>query len=428
MLVSAIPGAAQAIPVSYSAEQRQAVVAERLAFGLPVDEGTLLKLANGADVGTSEWGIALTAQEEDSLDLARRWTFEYEVGERMLPYVEELSTYAGMYFDQSRGGELVILLTDQDAMVQDEIRTRVPESLGNMSFAAASTSTIALEAAMLQVMSVWKELGLEGKVVVAAIDDRANAVRLEVSSDGYEDAQARLSDIAAGLGVPVVITRAPTGLTTEQHCGSRDDCANPLHAGVRVNSPATCTQGFHIINSAGDEQFLLAGHCSFGDLPNGWSHDGYGFVGSLTSTLYEQHSGPKRDIMRVLMPDSQASSRLYHSQLTTVEGRRQPIQGETACVSLGKTNTIDCGTIADAYLDFPDGDENGVLIIDLARITGIVSQNGDSGSPYYHRVGSTEDVIALGVHSGRDDNGNRYFTRLGFAMNYWEFGVLVDPD
>lgn len=105
----------QAAASADSEPAREAVAAassERSRFGLRSD-GTYVSwlLQSGADVGTTKWGIPLTATEEDLLDLPGRMQFVNEVSESLLPFAESLPSYAGAFVDQANNGDIVILLT-----------------------------------------------------------------------------------------------------------------------------------------------------------------------------------------------------------------------------------------------------------------------------------------------------------------------------
>ena len=81
---------------------------------------------SGSDVGTSEWGIVLTAAEEAALDLPGRMQFANQLSEELLPYADSLPTYGGSYIEPSRGGGIVIQLTNDDPTVVARVHKLAP--------------------------------------------------------------------------------------------------------------------------------------------------------------------------------------------------------------------------------------------------------------------------------------------------------------
>lgn len=114
-----------------SPEAIATAASERATYGLPADSSTVAALlGSNRDVGSARWGIALTAEEEAALDLPARMAFANALSERVLPFAQS-PTYGGAYIDQQQGGRLVVLLTERDQAVEEELGRRMPSpSLG----------------------------------------------------------------------------------------------------------------------------------------------------------------------------------------------------------------------------------------------------------------------------------------------------------
>lgn len=86
----------------------RSAVESRAALGLNAEPAYVQMLQGSTDdVGTTRYGIPLTAEE--LVEVEARFTFAAATREKVLPFVEKLSTFAGAYFDHLAGGELVIL-------------------------------------------------------------------------------------------------------------------------------------------------------------------------------------------------------------------------------------------------------------------------------------------------------------------------------
>jgi hypothetical protein len=187
--------------------------------------------------------------------------------------------------------------------------------------------------------------------------------------------------------------------------------------------------GFHI-KVGWVEQFITAGHCSY-QSGNTWHHYDAGAIGGVSETAYEPpYSGfnNARDVMRVTFyAEANAGFKIYdHNGPRHVESVRLPIEGESVCAAYGQRNTEDCGIVGVGAQVI---DSNGVLVKGLTTTSGLVSFAGDSGSPYYHRnCFGCNDVAALGVHKGIDQNLNPWFAKIENVLNAWDAVVITDPD
>lgn len=174
--------------------------------------------------------------------------------------------------------------------------------------------------------------------------------------------------------------------------------------------------GFHIVVN-GDKQFVTAGHCGFRK-PTDWYHTGYGQVGTLASTIFESHD---RDLMRVKMNDTQASNFIYGSGRDII-GARSPVQGDTLCASLGRMNSIDCGSVTVAWEQYFT-DTCGVdCPLWGTRFEGVTyfEGGGDSGSPIYSG-GTLGTATAVGIVSSQ-----LHFANIQSGLNVWNAAVITN--
>lgn len=217
------------------------------------------------------------------------------------------------------------------------------------------------------------------------------------------------------LGTPVTFEAA----IPEPDLCTRDNCDSPMRAGIRIYKGAnyssySCTMGFHI-RVGTDEQFLTSGHCGYTG-SNNWYHPGYGtgFVGHELATLY----GPGgKDAMRVQIPDTQASDRVYHPALREVASARLPLLNETICGSLGRTDVVDCGTVFKTWVSWTSS--TCLCTVWGGDYKDIASQSGDSGSPMY-AVHTSSAVVAIGILAN-----STKFARVSDALSAWNAVVIT---
>lgn len=386
----------------------KAAVAERAAFGLPSDYSTVeALLASGLDVGTPRWGIPMTAEEEETVDLPSRMTFA-GYAQSAIPFAQQLPDFAGLYFDQTHGGKLVVMLVGHGHEAEQAIIADLLPSEGpGVEFRTAEYTFAQLESAWSAADEAWKS---DTRLLAATIDVRANMVWLGVSEGDIAATAGMADEMGELLGVPVGIRVAES--TEELACTDREHCTNPMKAGNVVRNDSEngprCTMGFHVTGEGGNRQFVTAGHCGY-QQPIDWYHKGMpgnGFIGNRISNLYASHGV---DIVRVNMPDSQVSKAIWGSAWL-VEFARAPNTGEAICASLGVSNLVDCGTVATAFASWTGGgcgcQQQG------AQASGLNGIPGDSGSPIY-AIFNQQDV-ALGSLST-----DIYFAEIQDALNVW---------
>jgi len=329
-----------------------------------------------------------------------------------LPFVENLPTFAGAYFDHQARGELVILLTAADEALLENVRSLAPEGRPTRVEFVQYTQA-QLREAVPEAWEAWKAAGAPEAYAIS-VDTPANAIRVDVDPANFEEAEKFVDRVSAAIGEPVFIGIGER--PKESACTDRDHCTNPMRAGIVIrkgsvtsNTKCTITMGFHI-QVGTDEQFVTAGHCGYSG-SNNWYHQGYGFVGSELNTQYGNNNG--RDIMSIQIPDTQDSSILY-SGTEEVNGTWDPYVGEGLCASRGVSSPPwKCGVVQDDYLIWSGGACNCTNSGGDSSITFV---SGDSGSPI---VDAYDQYIAVGI--ANDSQG--FFARVDDALADWGYTI-----
>ena len=101
--------------------------AERASLGLRADVGYVRAIVEGGlDEGSLRWGIVLTREELEFVDLPGRMEFANAVAADVLPKLSDLPMFAGAYLDQKAEGRLVVLLTELDPATMADIEATLP--------------------------------------------------------------------------------------------------------------------------------------------------------------------------------------------------------------------------------------------------------------------------------------------------------------
>jgi hypothetical protein len=346
-------------------------VETRISLGLKADVEYVRNLRGSAeDVASAEFNVPMTQAEYD--DMQERWAFASAAHDTIIPYVQNLPVFAGVYFDHSSNGDLVILLTEIDTQLTDRINFLTPGGRATRIEIVSYTEK-ELRDAVRAFWEIWATIR-EPEVYEVAVDVPANAIRIQVDHVHIEAAERLISEISPVVGVPLFVVVGER--VTEAVCNHREDCHSPMRAGIvirrgTIDGPR-CTMGFHI-QSGSSIQFVTAGHCSY-NASNNWYHQGYGYVGNVQSNLYSNNG---MDIMRVEMNNGQASSSVYGSA-PWVSTADWPTTGMWVCASLGTSDSWSCGTVSDSYTSWYASICNCIVYGGRSTISGI---GGDSGSP-----------------------------------------------
>ncbi|HKZ26243.1 MAG TPA: hypothetical protein VJ398_10680 [Acidimicrobiia bacterium] len=170
--------------------------------------------------------------------------------------------------------------------------------------------------------------------------------------------------------------------------------------------------GYHIVIGT-NEHFTTAGHCGFGG-DFDWFNRVLGEIGNDGLSLYGDDG---QDIMYVSMNDAQRSQYIYACCLDIL-GYVFPIQGETLCASLGRTNNIRCGVVQSTWVKYKSDTPNPDIFV-WGGDLGISAANGDSGSPIY-RLNDSNQARAIGLITTEFGE----FARLDTSLDNWNANVV----
>lgn len=403
-----------------------AEIAARKALGFPSDRNYVLDLRDSAhDKGTAQVGIVLTASELKEVERRSRLlspSFEQAVRER--------ADFAGMYIDNLRGGKVVVLSTAEPGRVSRELLSAFPRLRSDLIVRRTTITEAELQKLADRLFDRRAQLLPGIDIRSTGVDLARPGVNVRVRPDhvtAAKEALAKIQDTSAGIEFIV----QAEGTITPSSCTSRDNCANPMKAGIRISnvSNGTCTMGFHVRLQV-DYQFFTAGHCGWDTSTTGWYHDGYvginntpGLIGHQAATLYDDVHGV--DIMRVKINDAQTTNDIYGVNGDVASGG-WPVIGNMACASLGRSTTVDCGVVEDNYVPYYHTQLCTWCDLHGATATGITAQGGDSGSPVWEQTSPSSSKKAIGIHSAHAD-GRIYFARVGDALNIWDATVRTTP-
>lgn len=390
---------------------------ERAAFGLSSDSAIVGSLLGSTqDVGSSRWGLPLTASEESALDLYGRMAFVEDVSRELLPYARRLAIFGGAYIDQREGGELVILLTRFDPDEEARILAMRPEAGPSVRVRLATFTEGELRVAARRAWSAWHEQFPDIDLLSVAVDTASNRLQLQASRRRGLIDLPRIAALRAQLGVTVRVQQGSAGVTVS--CVDREDCRFGIEAGsvIRRDSASgpRCTMGFQI-RIGTDIQFLTSGHCG-SDGKHRWFQRGAGLVGVQEASLYRDQGA---DLMRVQLAEPQRSAAVFGDS-RSISGSAYPLQGQLVCASLGRSDRVDCGTVAYAFTSWTDSICNCVSW--GGDVDGIAIQHGDSGSPLYSLGHEPERAAtAIGILS----TTSGYFAFVEDALQAWGAALVV---
>lgn len=214
-----------------SPEAIAAAAAERATYGLPADFATVAALlGSNRDVGTARWGIALTAEEEATLDLPGRMAFVEDVDRNLLQYARSLDTFAGAWIDQA-DGSIVLMLTEVTPSVQSALVSRLPAESRGMQFVRARYSLAVLRRALSTVREAWEQL--DGpRLLSVYVDEQRNRLVVNVLQADQQRAQVLVDQIAINIEVPVALIAEATNPPADVACTDRSNCSDPYKAGT----------------------------------------------------------------------------------------------------------------------------------------------------------------------------------------------------
>ncbi|MEW2357090.1 S1 family peptidase [Spirillospora sp. NPDC029432] len=294
---------------------------------------------------------------------------------------------AGSYLD---GGRLVVTVADASAAREVREAGAVPRNVAR-SGAVLGKVTEAIGRSVTATGTAWAVDAATNQVVLS-YDDTVTGAKL-----------ARTRAAAAAHGSAVRLEHIPGKFTTTISGGQA------IYTGG-----SRCSLGFNVRNSAGQQFFLTAGHCT--NIGATW------YANSSGSTVLGTRAGssfPGNDygIVRYTNTTISKPGDVYlYSGSQDIASARNAVVGETARRS-GSTTGVRSGqvTALNQTVRYPQGTVSGLI-----RTT-ICAQGGDSGGSLF--AGSA----ALGLTSGGSGNcttgGTTFFQPVTEALS--AYGVSV---
>lgn len=430
-ILGSASGVAATPPDEHDGPSRASQVAQwvsiRRAYGLSDDPIRVDALAGSTeDVGSADWGIPMTAEEAEAVDINGRNLFVRAAHEQLVPYARSLKSFAGLYVDQLAGGDIVVQLTDINPEAVAAIQARAPKDTRKVRVVAARYPNALLESTARSIAKSRNSLLAGLSFTGVALDTVGNRVRVEIAPGSGHDLRALGERLSATFGVDVVIAEVARSADVVGCTTSRDTCYDPMRAGNRirdgsVNGENWCTQGFPVKeNGTTNVQILTACHCYKLGVSNTWYHKAYGKLGAEDGTAYGEDG---YDVMKVEFPNAQVSERIFDVSGTQQNtAARDPITGEGICFSGARTDAIVCGTVQDNLRSWVSETCSCNVWGGDASYTPI---KGDSGAPVYARVYITSTGSPYWSHTPIrvNDHENGGFAYVTAAQ--WVLGVTV---
>ncbi len=432
---SAVAGASEA---AVEAADLAAAIHARDLFGLETDPALVSNLLTSGDNVNSDRGdVPLTADEAAEVDLSGRAAFVQDLERQVLPYARAMPNLAGVWIDQRHDGRLVVAVTEQPSVAREALASMMPAGSRGLEVVTAAHSLSSLTSAFDDADRSWAAVTPAIRSLGFAIDERRNTLQVKVREANASEAGSSLQRFADLLGVDAELVVAEQG--TDLVCTARNNCYSPLRAGGRIHkdSPGggyNCAMGFHItLPEPPTVQFLTAGHCGhYGS--DEWHHNGtycdlFGKIGNERASLYSNNGS---DIMRVALRNAstQASEYVYGRGTSSLGGPVLPVQGERLCMSMARSDTVECGEVATAT-DSWYSETGGYMVTgaSLDTYNNSTSIGGDSGSPIFREVFLQEHgwaLTAVGIldherytvcpcYGGHDI----YFAKVKSALDTW---------
>ncbi|MFI0352632.1 S1 family peptidase [Actinomadura sp. 9N407] len=294
---------------------------------------------------------------------------------------------AGSYLD---GGRLVVTVADAGAARQVREAGAVPRTVAR-SGADLEKVTDAIARSVKATGTAW------------AVDTTANQVVLSYDDTVTGAKLAQVKAAAAAHGSAVRLENIAGKLTTTISGGQA------IYTGG-----SRCSLGFNVRNSAGQQFFLTAGHCT--NIGSTW------YANSSGSTVLGTRAGssfPGNDygIVRYTNTTISKPGDVYlYAGSQDITTARNAVVGETARRS-GSTTGVRSGSVTalNQTVRYPQGTVTGLI-----RTT-ICAQGGDSGGSLF------AGTAALGLTSGGSGNcstgGTTYFQPVTEALSV--YGVSV---
>jgi streptogrisin D len=291
------------------------------------------------------------------------------------------SKSVGSYVDSA--GKLIVNVTDQASAATVQASGATPKFVAHSAARLASVQASFLKAPAV-IGSAW------------GVDPVTDQVVLSIPAGAKGAAVTALRAAAAAAGSAARVETLKSAVTPQITGGD-----------AILVSGARCSLGFNVRNSANQNFFLTAGHCT--NIGATWTTSSGQLIGTRTATSF-----PGNDYGVVRYTGTVPASGTVGSQDITSSGT--PAVGSTV-TRRGSTTGIHSGTVQqlNATVRYPQGTVTGLIR------TSVCAEPGDSGGPLYRTT------TAFGLTSGGSGNctsgGTTFFQPVSEPLGV--FGLHV---
>lgn len=322
-------------------------IATRAEFGFRADQA-LVEAALLDPSFDQSYGVPLTIDEK--ADLEQRFRVQEELGPLVtfLNKTENSSLFGGIYLDQQRGGEIVVLLTTIDAAVLADLAELVPAE-GTLRVRTVTNSLAWSTELLAKVDADLAFLQGQGIEVTSTWYSPQDA-RVMIGVHGLDASESKLISVQYA-GTVGAVEEAPFHPTA---CTSRTNCGSPIKGGLNVKPTGGggCTAAF---NARADgifaEYVVTAGHCVAPFLGVNWNHNGV-VLGTGYNHSWETDS--RADMGIITDSEPLARNQVFAAGISDIRGMTSAasdasqVVGASVYRSAWASNSYTLGTITKA--------------------------------------------------------------------------------
>jgi len=355
------------------------------------------------------FGVSLTDAEIKELEA--RFQYQETHKSKLLDYLHSLDSFAWVYIDQSKGGELVVGLKGEN--YKDEaLIARSKELYGLADMVKIRKATYSEKELIDLSNSIFNDREKLKQAGVAVKKTAVNTPQEKVEvymNPNNKETQALMESIYPKA--MMVFYDAENDIKLS----ARTDAKTPLEGGLMITKSATSTTGFcssgFIARNGTTNYLVTAGHCTQTD---DVIYQGGRFIGITAGS----HQGGNNDSAVVNIPSSLASKYVYGDSsqsvvLTSYESANSGIVGDPVCLA-GANSGYTCGVVKNLVVN----DNIGTHDYYGVRSATYASGGGDSGGTVF--AGS----VLKGVHFGSAGGApgvpiTSYYSKAADIISQW---------
>jgi hypothetical protein len=392
----------------------------REKFGLNSDLSYIQDLINfekqsGGSTG-EEFGVVLTKTEEEGF--IERMNFHQSKIPQIRQYINEFISdgFAEIYINQKNGGTINIGFVNNLDTLQDKMNKimEISERPEMIKFYQAKYSESQLNDLHEEIYSSKKNLKNKGIDIVSIRTDIINE-KVVIGVSQLNELVSNELFVLFPKEMITVIEDVPgiNKMTSETY-------TRPIQAGLKIfeNGGGSCTAGFSAQKKASTDLYIItAGHCPdfIGSAysQGGSSYSASNKFGEATIIQY----GGRMDAAAIAADSSEITYWLYgdgisqYRNLKSTKTLGTETVGETACISGGNADAINCGEVLST--NYSSGSLHSMVEADFYAI------NGDSGSPIFF------GYELLGILSGGPSDYRNYYPKIGYILNDLSINAIL---